>query len=59
MEEFETDRKRDSTGIQCVIGLENNRINQNLQNGEPRLKIGDRYLVRRYDDTWRKSSFTR
>lgn len=50
--EEDIDKKKDSGSSQA--GLSFSRTpNQNSNCDDPRLKIGERYLVRRFDDSWR------
>lgn len=51
MEDCDADRKKDNSVIQGGFS------HQNSHGDESRLKIGERYLVRRHGDTWRKYTY--
>lgn len=50
--EEDIDRKKDIGGSQPGLSF-SRTLNQNSNCDDPRLKIGERYLVRRFDDSWR------
>ncbi|XP_054707919.1 histone acetyltransferase KAT8-like [Uloborus diversus] len=52
MQDSEAEKKKENADAQNASNGPNNRINQNVENGEPRLQIGEHYLVKRSDDTW-------